>query len=171
MAAVAAAGGLSVVLLAASLLVLALARPAQAHAVLVSTSPDDGATLAAEPAQVELRFNENVGTPAYLIVRAPDGTRAERGTTKVVDGTVRRATKALGIAGRYSMSYRVVSTDGHPVEGIVHFVVREGRTVEQVDDSPSRSFVHRHVAHLAWGTAGVVTAGVLLLWPRRRRDA
>ncbi|MFY0408245.1 copper resistance CopC family protein [Solicola sp. PLA-1-18] len=146
---------------------------ADAHAVLVSSTPADGSTLATEPGEVSLTFNEPVSSPAYLVVESPDGTELTQGEADVVDGTVSHRVETSGQAGRYRLAYRVVSADGHPISGTLHYTVTAGRTVEQKPDDPAdeTSFVHRHREHLMWGAGGVVAAAGLLLWPlRRSRD-
>lgn len=149
---------------------------AQAHATLVTTDPADGAAVANEPSKVSLTFNQNIGTPAYVVVKAPDGSKLEKGDPKVVDETVTQRVEHAGIAGEYTMSYRVVSADGHPISGTVTYTVESGRalTAEEAGSQTSEesgSFVHRHRTHLLWGLGGLVVAGALLLWPRRRDDA
>lgn len=153
--------------------VLVTGRAAHAHASLVATNPSDGATVADEPSQVSLEFNQNVGTPAYVTVKAPDGSRVDAGDPDVVDDTVTQHLEHAGLSGRYTVSYRVVSADGHPVEGTLTYTVESGR--EGATPAPSQSgddsqtFVQQHSTHLLWGLGGVVVAAVLLLWPRRRR--
>ena len=144
--------------------------PAAAHAALVSSDPSDGARLDAAPAKVKLEFSENVATPAYVVITAPNGSRVKTGTPDVLDRTVTARVAAVGIKGTYSMSYRVVSADGHPVEGTTTFEVTLGRTVKQVTPADEGSFVHRHKSHLLWGLLGAVAAVGLLLWPLRGKN-
>ncbi|MDO9380145.1 MAG: copper resistance protein CopC [Nocardioidaceae bacterium] len=152
-----------------ALTVVGGAAPAGAHAVLVSSDPVDGATMAAEPSEVSLTFNEPVSSPAYLVVESPDGTELTSGEAEVVDGTVSHQVRASGQAGRYRLAYRVVSADGHPISGTLHYAVTAGRPVTQAAEDPEpASFVHRHREHLMWGAGGLVAAAGLLLWPLRR---
>jgi methionine-rich copper-binding protein CopC len=111
--------------LAASLTALALlplaASPAQAHDALVSTSPADGATVPTPPDEVVLTFDQPalaVGT--QLLVSGPDGP-VQRGKPRLVDATVRQAIATGSPAGRYTVTWRVTSADGHPVSGTFSF--------------------------------------------------
>lgn len=154
---------------ATALLVLVSTGPASAHAGLVGTDPSDGASLTAMPTSVSLTFNENIGNPAYVAVTAPDGTQLDVTDTQAVDAEVRARVADPGQRGTYTMAYRVVSADGHPVGGTVTFDVTQGKVVEQVQASGQQSFVHRHREHIAWGVGAAVVAVVLLVLPLRRR--
>ena len=144
--------------------------PAAAHAALVSSDPSDGARLDTAPTNVNLEFSENVASPAYLVITGPDGSRVRTGRTEVLDRTVTVTVAPVDMKGTYSMSYRVVSADGHPVEGTTKFEVTTGRTVKQVTSAEEGSFVHRHKSHLLWGLLGAVVAVGLLLWPLRGKS-
>lgn len=143
--------------------------PASAHAALISTDPEDGARLDSAPTMVTLTFSENVTTPAFVVVTAPDGTRVKTGAIKVLDHTVTATVVPVDMRGTYSVSYRVVSADSHAVAGSTTFEVTTGRTVTQVAPADRASFVHRHTGHVLWGMAGAVVAIGLLLWPLRSK--
>lgn len=145
--------------------------PAYAHAALVDTDPGDGARTVRAPRTITLTFNENVATPAFVVVTAPDGTTVKTGAVSILDHTVSAKVAATDMKGTYTLSYRVVSADSHPVEGTTTFDVTNGRTVKQVA-SIEESFTHRHRSHLIWGLAGAAVAVGLLLWPLRgKHDA
>lgn len=143
--------------------------PASAHAALVGTNPKDGSSLAAAPHTITMTFSENIGTPAFIAVQAPDGDQVAS-ATKVVGQRINTTVADVAKRGRYAVSYRVVSSDGHPVEGTVHFFVTSGQAVEQVALQSESSFVHRHSAHLFWGILAAAVAIALLLAPLRRHD-
>lgn len=115
--------------LCAALLVLGVlglpAAPAWAHAALVSSDPSDGQRLAALPGSATLTFNEEISPPSYVVVTAPDGSRADRGEPRV-DGSTVTVGLAEGQAGTYALAFRVISADGHPVTGRLTFVVGDG---------------------------------------------
>lgn len=113
--------------MAASVLFMALAgaQPAMAHSVLVSSDPAKDASLASAPAAVTLVFNEPLDRGfTELAVLGPDGTSHWEGGPPVVTGEKLSAPlRALGSAGVYTVKYRVVSADGHPVSGAVPFTL------------------------------------------------
>lgn len=162
------------VVLRGALLGLALllvgSGPASAHASLVGSDPEDGATLTSVPSAITFTFNENIGNPAYVAVTAPDGSKVEVGDVRAVDREVTATLVDPGQKGRYSATFRVVSADGHPVEGSIDFSTTTGRAVTQVDPPEEKAFIHRHSAHLFWGILAAAVAIALLLAPLRRRD-
>jgi methionine-rich copper-binding protein CopC len=119
-----------VVLAVTAAAVLVGASAAQAHNTLVSTDPAQGAVVAAAPARVTLTFNEparSLGTE--VVVTAPDGTTVSTGEA-VLDGvTVSQDVTGALPAGAYTVTWRVTSADGHPLEGVLSFTATGATTV------------------------------------------
>ena len=100
-------------------LVLAVPAPAAGHALLRTTEPAAEAILEQPPRQVVLRFSEAVEA-AFGAVRVFDteGRRIDDGRARHEPGDPRTVTVGLrpGLPdGTYTVSWRVVSADGHPV--------------------------------------------------------
>lgn len=100
----------------------ALASPAQAHSELVSTNPEDGARLDAPPTTVSFTFNEDL-LPDFVrfIATDPSGQTGDLPASSVEGSTATIAWPADAPGGEWTVSYRVVSQDGHPVEGGITF--------------------------------------------------
>lgn len=151
-------------------LVVAVPLPASAHAALVGTDPRDGAVLETAPASVTLEFNEPV-TRSELVLTAPDGSRVPLEVSardREVTGSVGADAEAQ--RGTYTIAFRVVSADGHPIAGTSEFETTSGRAVEQVDQvQDDESFLHRHAEHLWWAVGGGLVVVGLILWPLLRR--
>ncbi len=108
----------------AAVALLAVAAPAAAHDVLIGSDPADGASLASAPSQVALQFNSNPQPGfATVAVIGPDGSAWQTGEPRVEGANVTAGLRPLGPAGRYEVRYRVVSSDGHPIEGVVAFTL------------------------------------------------
>jgi|GEM_PF-2873281 len=106
------------------------AVPAWAHAQLVAMTPADGSTVAVAPAQVVLLFDENIQPIGdAVVVTGPDGSRVDTGPVLVHDATATQRLRPLVDRGRYTVSYRVVSDDGHPVTRTLTFVLSTGLAV------------------------------------------
>ncbi|MBP2580032.1 methionine-rich copper-binding protein CopC [Streptomyces sp. PvR006] len=102
----------------------AAAPPAAAHTDLVSSSPARGASLDRPPTAIRLTFSDEM-TERYakVALTAPDGSAAA-GTGLDVSGRTATLPVEPGLAaGTYTVGYRVVSADGHPVAGSFAFTV------------------------------------------------
>ncbi|WP_237209654.1 copper resistance CopC family protein [Rothia nasimurium] len=113
-------------LAAASLLGM---NPATAHDELVSTNPTDGATLTEAPASLELTYSGDImdvdGANQVRVTNAA-GESVTDGDPEV-DGTV--VTQDLATAAAddtYTVTWRVVSSDGHPIQGTFTYAVGQG---------------------------------------------
>jgi methionine-rich copper-binding protein CopC len=157
--------------LAAVLLVVVGSSPADAHASLVSTNPEDGSRVATAPPSVELTFSEEIGE-AFVAVAAPDGAEVKTSPAHVSGARVHADLATSEERGRFTVAYRVVSADGHPVSGTFTFTTTTGRIVEQQDAPASEPFVERHGTVLVIGLAVAVLAIGLILNPltRQRRQ-
>jgi copper resistance protein C len=112
----------------ALLLVLALPGVAWAHASLVKSVPAQRAVLQRPPAHIQLWFNERL-EPRYSSLTVVDskGARVETGAMEIGADDPKRLSAALKElpAGRYTVKYRVLSTDGHIVQSEFPFTVRQ----------------------------------------------
>lgn len=114
------------------LLALLVSAPAaSAHALLLRTSPSPQTTVAVPPAVVRLVFSESVEvTFGAVRVFDVDGHRVDSGRLTRTDGNreVDAATPHLS-NGTYTVTWRVVSADGHPVHGGFTFYVGAPSTI------------------------------------------
>lgn len=93
---------------------------AAAHAVLLSSDPAAEAVLGAPPEAVTLRFNEPI-SPLTMNWLLPDGSQTPA-TVTAQGATLLIAPPGMA-AGSYVLSWRVASTDGHPVSGALVFAI------------------------------------------------
>ncbi|GAA4611315.1 copper resistance protein CopC [Saccharopolyspora hordei] len=104
------------------------AGPALAHNTLVGSDPAEGAQLATGPREVRLTFDQPVrageGYNTVTVV-GPDGTYWTDGEVRVEGNAVVAPVRELGPAGTYTIGYRVLSNDGHPVPGKVTFTLTQ----------------------------------------------
>jgi methionine-rich copper-binding protein CopC len=109
--------------LAAALLGWTPAQPAGAHGQLVSSQPAADGLVEVMPSRAFLTFSAPVKEVKEIAVVGPDGSVANG--TATANGTEVTQTLWSGPAGDYTMSYFVVSEDGHDVRGDVRFQVGE----------------------------------------------
>jgi methionine-rich copper-binding protein CopC len=157
---------------------LLTAAPASAHADLLLSSPEDGAVLTAVPEDAVLTFSEDL-LPETVVVSVADETGfVVRVLSLEVDGADVLITWPPGLSGSaYDINYRVVSQDGHPVEGTVAFTVEGGPVPSSVAGStapaqaatePESSTSVAPIAAISAGL-GIGIATGFLLWVMRRR--
>ncbi|NUW40128.1 copper resistance CopC family protein [Nonomuraea rhodomycinica] len=108
--------------LAALFLIGAAAGPALAHDSLKSSDPAKGSTVKTVE-KVKLEFTARVRMP-FVIVRGTDGVQHQAGSAETDGPVVRQALKETLPDGEYTIAYRVVSSDGHPIEGEIPFTVK-----------------------------------------------
>lgn len=110
-------------LLTTAALALGIAAPASAHAALTSSSPADGAELEEAPAEIVLEFNEDIQDIGNeIVVLDSEGTPVADGDP-VVDGPTVTQAVTGGAAGTFTVTWRVVSADGHPISGDLSYEV------------------------------------------------
>ncbi|WP_416902947.1 copper resistance CopC family protein [Micromonospora echinospora] len=109
---------------AAVAVVLAVtATPASAHARLASTSPAEDATLSTPVETVEFTFDDRVREQfVTIVVAGPEGRSYLRGDVEVDQFRLRQPVYPTG-SGSYRVAWRVVGSDGHPVQGEFRFRV------------------------------------------------
>ena len=112
-----------VLVLALALLVtVSFAGTASAHATLIGSDPADGATLSTAPTTVTLTFDDSLENFEPVVsVTGPDGSQFQAGEATIDGATLSSRVLPLTAPGTYTIAYRVVSDDGHPVEGQVRF--------------------------------------------------
>ncbi|MEU0965618.1 copper resistance protein CopC [Streptomyces sp. NPDC005917] len=142
-------------------LLLASAAPASAHAALRGSDPADGAVLKSSPGSVTLTFTESVGllddsfrvydpTNHRVTTGGPGHGPAGSDTARIT------FPKRLG-TGTFTVAWRVVSADSHPVSGALTFSVgKPSATMATIPTGPAENpatgslyNIGRYVAYLA----------------------
>ncbi len=113
----------------------ALPATAQAHATLLTSTPEAQSVVAQAPAQVTLTFDQAV-QPVVGGTEVVDshGDSVTRGAAHSDPANARIL--AIGLQpnladGDYTVRWRVVSTDGHLISGVLAFGVGKGRPAPQ----------------------------------------
>ena len=144
---------------------LILALSSHGHTVIFNSSPQSGAILREVPAEVRLKFNESL-----LLVDSKNPNRIEvvNGIGQVVSGmTVVEGPEiftALDLSfepsGEYLVKYRVVSADGHPIEGEYQFTIASPEVISApVDESKEDEGIVR----IIWVLLALSGVGILAL--------
>ena len=144
---------------------LFIVAPASAHTSLVSSVPLSGAVLNEVPAEVRIKFNEEL-----LLVDDKNPNRIEviNGVGQVVSGmSVVEGPEiftALDLSfepsGEYLVKYRVVSADGHPIEGEYQFTVA---APEVISAPVEESKEDEGIVRIIWVLLALSGVGILAL--------
>jgi len=110
--------GLALAMCAAIALSVLWAVPASAHAQLLESDPPDGEQLDEAPASVELTFNEHIEQiGSQVVITDADGNEVQDGDPLIEGPALTQDLLEERPAGEYTVQWRVVSADGHPVSG------------------------------------------------------
>jgi copper transport protein len=119
------------IVVAVTVLALAAAPGAFAHAILLQSTPVNDSLLQKSPRAVVLKFNEAVET-AFGSIRVYDcgANRVDSGKiTRPNDRTVSVDVPSNLGPGTYTVSWRVISADSHPVAGGFIFSIKSANPV------------------------------------------
>lgn len=163
-----AASGALVLAALAALILAGPVSPAAAHDVIKAAEPADGSVVAAVPATIRLTFNNPPIAPgSKILVKDENGTNQSDGPVVIVDNHVSQAVKSSVPAGRYTMVWRVVSSDSHPIEGTFLFTAGAGAGQPGTAPgtaSPAPAPKPSETAAFPWGLAAggaVLAAGLV----------
>ena len=124
------------VLMVAFAVVLGAAGGASAHDELSSSTPEPGATLETVPEAIELAFT-NVPATIGSEIQVLDETGEDwaEGDVSITDAVATQALREGAPAGTYTVNWRVVSSDSHPIEGTFEFTASDGSAVSETPDA------------------------------------
>lgn len=154
-----------------TMLALAGAGVASAHATLISSDPAPGTALTVAPASISATFSEDLQTAfAAMTVVGPDGNLWSAGEVRVNGPVAEVDLRPLGPAGSYTANYRVTSADGHVITGSWSFDLT---VAETGTPGPSAAPAPAPTADDGLPVWPFVVAAVLLVgagvwWSRRR---
>ncbi|MCH4566730.1 copper resistance CopC/CopD family protein [Bacillus sp. ES1-5] len=113
-------------LLIACVLIILIPKSASAHAYIVKSNPAENETLKNAPSVVKIEFDEDIQVSHFntLFVRDTSGTRVDlkdahidKKNKKILEVGLKENLKN----GLYSIQWKVISADGHPIQGVIPF--------------------------------------------------
>lgn len=129
---------------------------AHAHDELISSNPADGATLVEAPSELELTYSGeimDVDGANQVRVTSPTGQNVTDGAVDIEGTTVTQNLSATE-EGQYTVAWRVVSSDGHPIEGTFTYTVGEASTATPNAEAASSSAPEPSAANTGAADAG-----------------
>lgn len=125
-----------VILFALFLPGLAWPTTVSAHTSLITQQPLGNSVIQVLPSEISLTFDESlivIGSANSITVLDPSGEEISTGETKVLNNVVSRAVTSSELPGKYSVTYRVVSEDGHVVSSTYQFTLKSKETTPRED--------------------------------------
>lgn len=114
---------------------LALPAPAQAHDTLLSSDPEDGASLETSPEEITLTFSADILEVSPLVRISDENGDELAEIVPTIEGPIATATLEEPLpAGTHTVQWRVVSSDGHPIEGTFTVTVEQDAAEEPADE-------------------------------------
>ena len=98
-----------------------------AHSSMIDQIPKGNSIISELPARIELTFDEellDLGSGNSVVMSGPDGVEITTGPTVLLSSKISRELIPSKIQGKYSVKYRIVSADGHVVEGKYQFELK-----------------------------------------------
>lgn len=103
-----------------------MATPAAAHDAIISSDPAADAELTTAPTQITLTFNNDLSTlGGQVVVTDSTGATVASGAPTVAGPTATLPLADPLANGAYSVAWRAVSSDSHPIEGTFAFTVAD----------------------------------------------
>jgi copper resistance protein C len=99
-----------------ALAALALPVAALAHTTVASTTPENGAVLAASPPVIEISFKAPANLTSVVVVAPGQAERKLEFEPRASATTFKLASPAL-VAGRNEIQWKALSKDGHVISG------------------------------------------------------
>lgn len=107
---------------------------ASAHASVTEISPEPDVVLGAPPREIAIRFNEDVsGTGSAIRVFDPSGTQIDGIEPRTERTSLSAELPNLEAVGSYTVSWKVMSADGHLINGAFLFSVGKATLTEPLD--------------------------------------
>ncbi len=143
--------------------VLGAATPAAAHNYVVSSTPEDGATITAAPEAFTVTTNDVLldlgGDGAgFGMVITDDAGRYYGDGCVTIDGRSMSTVADLGEAGAYTLAFQLISADGHTLSDSLTFTYEPAAGTPAAAGSPSQPTCGGAAQQAGSGDTGSTTA-------------
>ena len=146
------------------ILIFLFIPPVSAHTSLVSANPAENSIVAEAPLAISLMFNEDLlllgdKNPSQIDVVDEAGMKVSGEAT--VNGPIISAPLTIESPGRYNVSYRVASGDGHIVTGEYHFTVASPEVINTAEEPAEDG--SNLLIRVIWGLLIISAIGLVAL--------
>ncbi|WP_203247674.1 copper resistance CopC family protein [Sporosarcina beigongshangi] len=116
------------------ILLFAYTSTVSAHTGLTSSSPANGEEVAEEVYEIVMEFNSKIESTSTVKVFNEIKEEIIIGNTQVTDNVMTGGFMSPLENGTYTVEWKIIGADGHPIEGTYSFIVNQ----EELED-PSKS--------------------------------
>jgi methionine-rich copper-binding protein CopC len=146
------------------------------HTKLISSQPQSGITLQSWPTKVVLDFDQpliQIGNQKsnLLVVHNAVGDQVSLDNEVIRENSISVSLGSNAVKGPALVYYRVVSSDGHPVEGEYSFIVANQKIIPSeaiITPDPKELPISIYIASAAFITSGIFFA--IYSYRRRSRE-
>ena len=138
--------------------------PVSAHTSLVSANPAEKSIVAEVPLALSLMFNEDLlllGDKNPNQVEVVDEAGMKVSGEASVNSPIISAPLTIESPGRYNVSYRVASADGHIVTGEYHFTVASPEVINTAEEPAEDG--SNLLIRVIWGLLKISAIGLVAL--------
>lgn len=136
-------------------LLTAITLPALAHAQLLESQPKANQVLSSSPAEFRLNFSDeliDLGAASNWL-KVEDSQGAIVSTDSVLNGNQISAMPTQVLKpGKYQLTWRVLSEDGHPIQGNYEFTIQSAQILLQKTSHTQKAVTLNFNQKLATGT-------------------
>jgi copper transport protein len=142
-----------------------------AHAYIVKSSPSENQVLSKSPKKVTIQFDESIQTVFHTLkVTDMNGKQVDVGNSHISSknsSIIECSLKPHLSEGTYRIEWKVVSSDGHPVDGVIPFGIGEGGSDQSKIKSTSQGYFPQLDLIIIRGIqflSGAVFTGLIFLY-------
>ena len=147
---------------------------ASAHTRLISSTPEVGVTVKNWPTQIKLEFDQalvDIGQEKsnFVVINNSLGDQVSQDDEVIDKNVISVSLTPNKVKGPVLVFYRVVSADGHPVEGefAFNFSEEQSAEVDSINQDPTTDFpLTIYIASAAFIASGIFFA----IYSYRRRN-
>ncbi len=116
------------------ILLFAFTTTVSAHTGLTSSSPADGEVVAEDIHEVVLEFNSKIESTSTVKVFNENEEEISVSNIQVNDNVMTGAFMSPLENGTYTVDWKIIGADGHPIQGSYSFVVNQEEKVDLAVD-------------------------------------
>lgn len=122
-----------------TLFILLLSSAAvSAHTALEASSPSDGEVMTEEPREIILEFNTPLEEASSFTVENAEGEEIPFGIT-LEEQKMTGAPGAAMADGEYTVNWKIIGADGHPIEGAYAFTVKKDEEPVPMEENDEKA--------------------------------